>query len=220
MKTVAFLMVLTISSCVNGNKLEKRLPKNRTLPDSLISFFPSSNNENMKFLHGGGNVFTKTNEKKYEPFEMNVYMLIEAYKIKSREAYVKIDNSLKKESIENFNCKNDTDFFIINSPSVLYERYDSIFLKKKYKSIEKGYFVLDFVDYFMTGDKDLLDTSSVLGLGVDYTMYIIKSGNQYIIDVSKYIEWDILPENFKHGYTSGVVANSKELTLFYWVVAW
>ena len=84
----------------------------------------------------------------------------------------------------------------------------------------EGYLILDFVDYYEDIEYYESDTLTVLGFNQDFELYILEFGNQYVIDLSKYIEWDLLPQELKHGYSCGVVMNRKDYNVTYWAVAW
>lgn len=215
------LVTLEIISCGSNDKpCNKSLPDNVLIPDSLISYFPEKNTPGIKYEYGGGNVFEKINETRYQPFEMNISYLVKTYSIASRSIYNELDSLFREECIVKINPIEDTNFFIVNNPSILLSRYDTAYLKDKYNSLTEGYLILDFVDYYEDVEYYESDTSTVLGFNQDFELYILEFGNQYVIDHSKYVEWEVLPQELKHGYSCGVVMNRKDYNVTYWAVAW
>ena len=49
----------------------------------------------------------------------------------------------------------------------------------------------------------------------------MQAGNAYLIPdrISRY-DWDLLPENIRHGYSCGVAFNDEKKYIYYWAMTW
>lgn len=65
-----------------------------------------------------------------------------------------------------------------------------------------------------------VDSTTLMGLSDGYTLFVIKSGDTFVLDD----KWDChrmwLPSHLQHGYRSGIAINPNNEYVIFWCVAW
>lgn len=65
-----------------------------------------------------------------------------------------------------------------------------------------------------------VDSTTKIGLSEGYLLYVIKSGNTFVLDDN----WDCnrmwLPSHLQHGYRSGIAINPNNEYVIFWCIAW
>ena len=223
MKKIIYIIITVVFaiSCTNGqNKDDKKNQKDEAyvIPDSLYSFFPDNSSDNKKNKLSIEVTNAEKTDLPYYKVEFAVKLLAKVYICEDTSYYAKRKDIFISQSINRFKSEN-TSYLIIGSERDLLEDYDKLELKEKYLNFKDNPLVLNFKEVFYE-IPNFQSSSTICGLPEGYEILILKSGNEYVLPEKYKMDWDVLPEELKHGYISGVALKESEGIMIYWVVAW
>jgi hypothetical protein len=193
------------------------------IPDSLCVHFPQK-----QYLEGLS-LSSISNAAGYrtqisEPMRnFEAAYLIEVYEnLGSQKVSIKkLIDKYKKMAMDSIRPA-DNRYFIMAEEKELFLMHSRKELKEEYQQAISKY-ILPLFYIQMRGMKGLNYCSSTLcGLPEDYNILILKSGRNYVLpeNDSWKFDWYILPEQMKHGYTSGIAYGEADSALIYWCIAW
>lgn len=222
MKIVLF--VLTVIICLNSctlNQQKKSTHVQQTyedyiFPDTIFSFYKDYSNEELKPF------ITVTNagdtELPYFAEEFVITYLVKGFFCQNTGWLMQTKERIIKDG--SFGIKSgENNYFIIGSERELLHSYDTTNLKEKYAYHINAPLVLNFHEVINIKDT-FYDKATLCGLPGDYEIFIIKSGNKYVLPEKYRYEWEILPEKIRHGYSGGMAFSKDKLYVYYWLVAW
>jgi len=215
-----FIAIICLNSCtLNQQKkspYEQHAYEDYIFPDTIFSFYKDYFNEELKPF------ITVTNasdtELPYFAEEFVITYLVKGFLCEDADWLMHI----KERLLENgsFRIKSaENNYFIIGSERELLHSYDTTNLKEKYAYHINAPLVLNFHEVINKRD-NLYDKITLCGLPGDYEIFVIKSGNKYVLPEKYRYEWEILPEKIRHGYSSGMAFSKDKLYVYFWVVAW
>lgn len=219
------VLIIQINSCFNrqhriSNAEKKSISGNSELniyiPDSIYSFFPRTKDK-------AELLFASTNAENiditYSPAEFDVAYLIKVYKYNKANQFKSEVKTLSQNSISTFGCQSNQ-YFIIESERELSKHYNNKTLRGKYIYHQDSSNIIFSFKSVFNRMQELQDTTTICGLKKDFKIHVMKQGKKYILPDKHKYNWPILPEKIKHGYSSGVAYNEKELIVIFWAVAW
>lgn len=227
MKKLVLLFIVGFFSCVSNNQKEEvKTVHNHSekliFPDSLISHIPKKDEFNSFFIEGI--MSSNALEYRHEQFSNNAaqseffsYSYLQEYQIKKKLIIDSLHEKYKEMAIDLF-VVSDTGYFIIDKERSLLQKYNEKSLHKTYVDKIDNYFILYFNIY--PYERNWVDSSTICGLSKDFVIYILKRGNDAILEEQYLYEWDVLPDLIKHGYSSGVAISKEHLIILYWALAW
>ncbi len=218
------LLIVTLScktsTKTDGHNFLKNIKDrdNHYIPDSIVSFFP----DNSKQYNDLTECFTAVSTIESKMLQKNSMFfpsyIVKIYQCGTQSTYDDLINEYKKKYINKITAEQEN-YFIVDRDIYLFEEYDSLYLKNIYKT--KSPIILNFHKIFDDMSMpNIYDTTTICGLSERYNILTLKSGNKYILPNECFFEWDILPNELKHGYRSGVAFKENELYIIYWAVTW
>jgi hypothetical protein len=227
---LSFLIIIHLISCSKINRQEKTYyelqveinnnilnRQNIVIPDSLFCFFPQESDS--EFM-------TKTTTKisniyRFDSLQIKYFApsnYLSQYFCNNESVFNAIVEKLKNNSIAKTKIDSN-DYMLITNQNTLFSIFDTLQLKTKYQKYKDKVFVPDFATDKRYPVKES-DTLTLCGLPSTSEILLLKSGNDFVLPEDLYYNWDILPEDIRHGYRAGVAFKQNELYLIYWVVAW
>ena len=213
--TVIIFFVLNIFSC--GAKYKDTTIKKYIIPDSIFQFFPSKQQHNLKLIFTSDNA--EKIDAKYFSTEFVITYICEVYQFKDLNETRKIESIYQSISLNTINIS-DSNYFVIGSERDLCARFDSLMLKKSYSKFHSNLNLVPNFGEMIDLSSLLLNSTALSDLNYEYKLYILKSGNKFILPEKYKTEWNLLPCQIKHGYQSGVAINYNLRNLIYWTMAW
>lgn len=222
MKNSVLLLVLAfatflVTSCQDVNRSIMR--KSYILPDSLYNFFPQ------KEPLYGDLIFNKIiGTPKNDPSSSSLCMFSPSY---MGELYTCSDSlkrdqlcrMYKKIAIREFTSSDDN-YFIIGSEYELSKKYDSSFFKEAYVKIHDCSYLIPYFQELFDFNEISYDTVTLCTLPSSYNLFVLKSGKCPVLANINSYEWNLLPQNVRHGYNCGVAINPKSPYILYWALLW
>lgn len=210
---LAFFVGVINCSCQNKNSIKN---ESYEIPDSLFSFFP---NENVKDNDYALSFFVENAKKMeypYIPEEFEITYIVKGYCFKTNLIKNTALQYFSHNTLKKFTADSDN-FFLIGSERELLNQYDSITLKSKF--VENQELIPNFHE-LVQNEKNIYNSHTLCGLSNEYKIWLLKSGNNYVLPKEYKYEWSLLPEKIKHGYRSGLAFTENDLCIIYWVVVW
>lgn len=191
---------------------------NYIIPDSLYSYFPEYERPNKRKLEFEC-ASSKAKPLKPEVGMMgfNVAHIIELYKCDDKGYFRDIISGYRNKALFEFSTDSD-DYFIINNDAYVLLEYDDLLLAEKYSYYKDKPLVSDFSSLF--DNESNFEYQTVSGLPPEYTIMILQSRNEFVLPERYYHDWEVLPDQIKHGYRNGIAFNPEDQTIIYWVMAW
>jgi hypothetical protein len=209
--------MLIFVSCNAKNKDD--IQKKYIIPDSIYNFFPSSEKEylNLKLIYTSDNAVS--NDLEYFSTEFVITHICKIYHFSNLEDIIKLESKYKSKSQNQIKAESN-EYFIIGSERDMYERFDSSLIVNKYKNDSVLQNLVPNFYEIVNPKVQKSNSITICGLSKDYKLYILKSNNKLILPEKYKTEWNMLPDQIKHGYQSGVAISFKEEKIIYWAIAW
>lgn len=227
MRKIIFILVFALFSCGanknSDNKSFYNLSKNIIFPDSLTIYIPSEDEVSVDFIAGitASNAFEENMQvipKKSDLAEFIPFTFLQEYKISNNNVIDSLINKYQVLAIKRLEVL-DTSYFIIDTERNLSKKFNKNSLKNLLSKKENYFFVINFNSIYPS-ERNWTDDSTTCGLTKDFIIYIFKYGKTAVLDEEILYEWDLLPEEIKHGYSCGAAISKEKSTLLYWVLAW
>jgi len=222
MKIVAYILIAVIcsSSCISKQQkegiVEQVSCENYIIPDSLYSFFAKYFNEKLKpllFVTNAGDM-----DLPYFAEEFVITYIVKGFSCQDTAWFTQTREKLIENVPFRKQSKEDN-YFIIGSERDMLNSFNTIILREKYQQHLNAPLVLNFHEIFKD-KQNLYDKTTMSGLPGDYEIFVIKSGNEYVLPEKYKYDWELLPQKIRHGYSSGMAYSEKEFSVLFWVVAW
>lgn len=187
------------------------------IPDSLFSFFPDETTRN-NFLNIDG-ISTNAMGCGDTIFHRSIFeplIIVEYYKFEDFNAIEHLVQNYHSQSVFSTFSNND-DYFALDSERELMLYWDTLQIREDVKN--KKNIIPSFKTIFKD-DSVLNSETNVVGLKDGFKILVLKQGNDLVIQEHCTSLWAVLPENFVHGYSSGVAYSEEALYIIYWVMAW
>lgn len=146
-----------------------------------------------------------------------VLYLIKYYKYNNEDIINSIRDRLNEDNAEQINLAGEH-FFALESTYDMLLRYDSIQIKEIFHGAKD----LPIIPSFKSVSKysKFFSHPTLSGLSDDSELYIVKSGNGFLLPKKYDYEWKLMPEGRRHGYSGGVILNQKKKVVVLWSMAW
>jgi hypothetical protein len=212
-----FLLTISIlfGACqgkVSDQSIEKLYPKKYLIPDSLIEHVPFFDYEygelwEERFITNSGRQQSKNSAKGY----LIPRFLIFQYNYSSKFNH-KLE-SLKCDAIDSISSQSDN-YMIISPEWEMKNKFTEAELDEVFK--KQKFVIPDFSFYWRETRSD----PNVSGLDNEYNIYILKKGSTPVLRKKYLGENNFLPDNLKHGYSSGFVLSETDKKIIFWSIAW
>lgn len=189
------------------------------IPDSLYLFFPKKDSLWLKLYSISTNAEVGSRSGESLSFlESHFYKL---YSCENVALFNDIINSYKQEAIDSLRPTDDN-YFIIKYEYEMRKIYDYKTLREKYQESINKYILPSFHDEIKSLFGNDYSFATVCGLPEDYEVLIMKSGGNYVLPNNNTwkFDWHLLPQELKHGYTSGIAYRNTSDKIIYWSIAW
>lgn len=220
MKYILFILI-TAFTCCCSQKIDSKMMENPSnyliFHDSIIFHFPDESNKEMplKKVTFISNSFDIKNKTLNSPFKPKYHF--EEYNTNDQQIFDSIYNYFDSIAIEKIR-PTDTDYFIVGLEPSMIERFGEDSLKVLYENSIRVPIIVDF-HLGKRKIKNIVD-SNYCGLSEEFEIFILNHRNISILPKNEQIDWDLLPEEIKHGYSLGVSMKREPCSIIYWVVAW
>ena len=199
------LTVLTECSQINERSI---VAIENPIPDSICYFFPTESD-----LYGTGySVHTPSDlpAKCTNPsICCNYFMVI-------NKSYPYCDSLISIAKIEAIQIMNDSSNMTCLKDCDFDKRFQ---LDTNYANASINSIVPDFRK-METLDNSWKDSSTISGLNKDYSLYVIKSGSNLVLNDKWNCNRQWLPQHLQHGYRSGIAISPNNDNLILWCIAW
>jgi len=186
------------------------------IPDSIYLFFPNSEqSKKMQNYFESSNAIQTTNDKIWFFSDTHYYLGFENIE---KAYFDSLIIQYRDMSIANLKASDDSAYFIISTKDELKKLYTLNTLEKIYKQYKDKHMLPSF--HSLMKNRHEKEYQTICGLPEDYEICIIKSGRKFILPDNLYYDWNVLPLELKHGYTSGVAYNKDKIDIIYWVITW
>ena len=221
MKRIWFIVciIACCSACQSKTQkegLEAEFSKKKfMIPDSLFSFFDEYEIQGAQTL--GYSYNAEVTGTLYAPQRFLTIYILRAYSFTDTLYFSEIKSLLIKNKIQPLPSEKEQQYFIISSEQDMLNMYDSLDLKHM---TNLNVPLLPNFHSMLEGNDDLLDKTTLSGLPHDSEIYILESGNKYVLCKKHKYDWLLLPEKIRHGYTGGIAVSKSKLAVIYWIVVW
>lgn len=205
-----FFIFVFFAACGQSRNNDVETSCGNSIPDSICSFFPTD-----EIIYTSRLLPLNLSQKCTNPSVCCKYLLVVS---KDNLDLDYIINFAEKHSIQKLT---DTSKVVIlkNRDFDKREQLDSSYINAQISNI-----IPDFRmgSLYEPNDLDSLwvDSTTLMGLSDGYTLYVIKSGDTFVLDD----KWDChrmwLPSHLQHGYRSGIAINPDNEYVIFWCVAW
>lgn len=139
-----------------------------------------------------------------------------AYKYHDTSTVCNIVKEVGRDVVATIN-PSDSCYFILAPNDVLIRDFDSLELTAGFSKIERN----RLVPYLgLSVPNEHVSPKTCCGLKDNYTILILKAGEEDIVTDSVKMEFEYLPPRLKHGYRSGIAYSVATKTIIYWSMAW
>ena len=198
--------------------------KNANIPDSLFRYFPvyqDAIEDKLDPIFYSTNAMTQEYPAPVSIDKFTPMRVLEVYEAKDSAAYYMHRHYLSERAIDSAIVGKCNDYLVISSQDSLLAYYTPTELIRIFNT-KQGLpvtFIFNKVpDLLKAG---VFDGSSLCGLFPHTELFFMQAGNAYLIPdrISRY-DWDLLPENIRHGYSCGVAFNDEKKYIYYWAMTW
>jgi hypothetical protein len=214
------MLLLCLISCMSNQQNNTEIMQstgNYIIPDSLISFFQNYSNEKLRPLVSTTNA--GETDLPYFAEEFVITYIVKGFTCKDTAWCAQAAKTLIEKGAIKIQSS-ESGYFVIGSERNLLSSFDAPNLKEQYSNRHLNTpLVLNFHEIFKE-KRNLYDKTTISGLPRDYEILIIKSGNKYVLPDKYKYDWNLLPEQLKHGYTNGIAYSKDKTSILNWVVAW
>lgn len=180
------------------------------IPDSICSFFPTD-----EIFYTSKLTPLGLSQKCTNPSVCCKYLLVVS---KDNLDFVHIKDFAEKQSVQKL-C--DTSKLVILKDRE-YDKRDQ--LDSSYVNAQISDMIPDFKmhNVYESDNEDSLwvDSTTNTGLSNGYILYVIKSGNTFVLDDNWNCHRMWLPPHLQHGYRSGIAINPNNEYVIFWCIAW
>lgn len=220
-KEVIFIFSILILTAINTSCYSKVDTFESVIPDSLLFHLPKASFNYEVVYSGIHNVYYLS--RMGTPQELASSHIIYIYESRSSDLLSRM-NDYKKSAKLLVNSK-DTNYLTISDELFLSKKYP---LKNEIKNIYNGYqkpLILSFEPLSKIADLkkfNLYSPCTVSGLPPSWTICVLKSGFDFVLDKKLKFDLNTLPIEIQHGYSSGVAFDEVNMSslVIYWAVVW
>ena len=217
---IVFLISVSCNSQTSKNKIENTYISARSFfPKKTLRYMPENSNSNTIIVSTNVNSVITKGDLKNE-FSPIFLFAVENYK---KNQFDSLKMEIKKNSLINIES-NDTNIILIGS--YLEMKESDYFQFIGFDSGEESFNVINrnirmyektpIPIFDINGYKD----STYSHLDRNFTFYVTDFQKGIFIDDKYLSKKNLLPENWKHGYSNGCAIEEKEQIIIYWVVVW
>jgi hypothetical protein len=212
----------TKSDIIDANMVKPNIDQ-IVIPDSLYAHFPQKQSIKGLLLCSAG-MRAKYSDR--EGVKMTTFAeayMMEVYRnLESKKALInRLISECKAMAVDSIRPA-DGSYFIMTDEREMLLMYQKSRLKAEYRqAIDK--FILPVFHEEMRRLKGInYCTPTLCGLPKEYEILILKSGREYVLphNDSWKFDWDVLPRQMKHGYSSGIAYGEADGIIIYWCIAW
>lgn len=211
-------LILAILCCFFNCSCQKKagiLYEKYILPDSLVDIF-NNHNDGFELVEFITNAQSTTIP--YKPDEFETTFIVKVFFCGDSVMLMKYLSEYNKHSIIKVSSSNNN-YFIIASERELCNKFDTVLLRKRFLNFKNENLLISFHQLFSDKTK-FLCSKTICGLPEDYQIIVLKSANTYVLPLEYKYEWEILPNEIKHGYRVGIAYSKLKKYIIQWIVAW
>lgn len=215
------LLIITLQSCIKKDTQNLKIDS-IAIPDSLYTFFPKNDSNSsliLKLYSEGTNARDDQRQGENNTFLESYF--IKMYSCENVALFDSLIHEYMQEAIDSIKPINDN-YFIIKYEDDMFKMYSPKILQEKYHESINKYILPSFHSDMRELYGLNYDAMTICGLPEDYKILIMKSGRNYVLPENRIwkVDWEILPPELKHGYTSGVAYRNVSDKIIYWCIAW
>lgn len=218
-KNIMLIMIIGLFSACGIGKINIQ-SKDFIISDSVMLFFPHLQDSN--YSCKDELVFYNSNaeklDKPYVPSGFDMAYICLMYTYDNNQIFLKRKNELISKSKKELSPI-EKEYNVMSSEDYLLKLYSVNNLIENFNA-DNEFFLPNFREIFDLIEPIKINNGTQCGLPTDYQIYIIEHDFSNVIDEAYEYKWDLLPEKYKCGYTSGVALSDSEMIIIYWVIAW